>query len=83
MGTCMAPFYANIFMDNLARWTLANMDAVLSTWWMYIDDIFPIWPQGKEQWTEFLEKTNQFHSAIKFRATSAKSVAFLNTKVTR
>ena len=65
MGTCMAPSYANILMDNLERQVLAKMDAVPSTWWRYIDDVFAIWPHGEEQLVEFLEKINQFHSSIK------------------
>ena len=68
----MALSYTNIFMD-----------AVPSTWWRYIDDIFAIWPHGEEQLVQFLEKINQFHPSIKFTAEwSAKSVAFLDTKVT-
>ena len=82
MGTCMAPSYAHIFMDNLERQMLANMDAVPSTWWKYIDDIFAIWPHSKEQLTKFLEKINQFHPSIKFTAEWwAKSVTFLDTTV--
>ena len=55
MGTCMAPSYANIFMDNLEKQMLANMDAVPSTWCRYID-IFAIWPHGEEIITRaFLE----------------------------
>ena len=83
MGTCMAPSYANIFMDNLERRMLAKMDAVPSTCWRYIDDVFAIWPHGKEHWIKFLEKINQFHPFIKFTAEwSAKSVLFPDTMVT-
>ena len=62
---------------------LANMHAVPSTWWRYIDDIFAIWPHGEEQLILFLEKINQLHPSIKFIAKwSAMSVSFLDTKVT-
>ena len=80
MGTCMAPSHVNIFMDNLKRQILANLDSVPSTWWRYIDDIFTIWPHGEERQTLFLKKFNHLYSSIKFTAEwSAKSVLF--TKV--
>ena len=70
-------------MDNLERRILANMYAVRSTWWRCIDNIFSIWPPGEDQLTVFLDKVNQFHPYIKFMAEwSAKSVVFLDTKVT-
>ena len=83
MGTCMAPSYVGIFMDNLKRQLLVNMDIIPSTWWRYIEDIFAIWPHGKEQLITFLEKINHFHPSIKFTAEwSSKSVSFLDMKVT-
>ena len=82
MGTCMAPLYANIFMDNLERRMLANTDAISSTWWRYIYDISAIWSHGEEQLTEFLEKVNQFHPSSKFTVKwPMKFVAFLDTTV--
>ena len=39
---------------------LAKMDAVPSTWWRYINDVFAIWPHGEEQLVEFLEKKINF-----------------------
>ena len=60
MGTCMAPSYANIFVDNLERQMLAKMDAVPSTQCRYIDDVFAIWPHGEEQLVEFLEEKINF-----------------------
>ena len=69
-------------MYNLERQMLANMDAGPSTWWRYIDDVFAIWPHGNKKLIEFLEKINQLHPSIKFKAEwSAKSVLFLDTKV--
>ena len=82
MGTCMAPSYVNIFMDNLERWILANLGAVPSTWWRYRDDIFAIWPHSEERLTQFLKKINDLHLSIKFTAEwFAKFVSFLDTEV--
>ena len=82
MCTCMGPLYANIFMDNLKRRMLATLDAVPSTWWRYIDNIFAIWPHGEKRLAQFHEKINYVHASIKFTAErSSKSVLFLNAKV--
>ena len=82
-GTCMTPSYANIFMDDLERRILANVDRVPIKWWRYIDDIFAIWPRGEEHLTTFLYGINNFHTSIKFIAEwSYVSMTFLDTKVT-
>ena len=61
---------------------LADVDALPSTCWRYIYDIFAIWSHGEEQLTEFLEKINQFHPSIKFTTEWVpKSDAFLDTTV--
>ena len=83
MGRCMAPSYANIFMDELERRILANMDRAPTTRWRYINYMFAIWPHGKEHLSTFLDGINNFHPSIKFTAEwSYMSVTSLNTKVT-
>ena len=47
---------------------LANMDAVSSTWWMYIDDTFAIWPLSEERLIEFLKKDKPNSSLLSFMA---------------
>ena len=47
MGTRMAPSYANIFMGNLERQILDNVNDKPHVWWRYIDGVFMIWPFGK------------------------------------
>ena len=79
----MAPSYANVFMDDLERQILVNVDRAPITWWNYIDDIFAIWPHGEEHLTIFLDGIKNFYPSIKFTAEwSYASVPFLDTKVT-
>ena len=54
MGTRMAPLYANIFMDDLERNILANVEKTPSIWWRYIDDIVAIWPHSEEHLRTFI-----------------------------
>ena len=83
MGTRMAPSYANIFMGDLERKILEEVDRRPSTWWRYIDDVFAIWTHGEEHLTEFVQQINNQHPTIQFTAEwSNRSVAFLDVKVT-
>ena len=83
MGTRMAPSYANIFMGDLERKTLTQVDKRPDIWWRYIDDVFVIWSHGEQRLIEFIEQINNAHSKIQFTAEwSNRSIAFLNVKVT-
>ena len=55
MGTRMAPSYANIFMGDLERRVLNQVDKRPTTWWRYIDDVFTIWPHSEGCLIEFIE----------------------------
>ena len=83
MGTQMAPSYANIFMGDLQRKILTEVDKRPDIWWRYIDDIFAIWPHYEECLIEFIEQINNAHSKIQFTAEwSNRSIAFLDIMVT-
>ena len=43
MGTCMALFYANLFIGKFEREFLRTQTALPLVWWRYIDDVFAIW----------------------------------------
>ena len=47
MGTRMAASYLNIFMDDLERRILANLDRIPTTWRRYMDDILPSGPMAR------------------------------------
>ena len=83
MGTRMAPSYANIFMGDLERRILDEVEKRPDIWWRYIDDVLTIWPHGEESLIEFIEQINNKHPKIQFTAEwSNKSTAFLDVMVT-
>ena len=82
MGTRMAPSYANIFIDDLKRNILANVEKTPSIWWRYIDDIFAILPYSQKHLRIFIQYIIECHPSIKFTAEwSSRSVTFLDTRV--
>ena len=83
MGTRMAPSYANIFMGDLEKRILTQVDKRPDIWWRYIDDVFAIWSYGEESLIEFIEQINNVHPKIQFTAEwSDRSIAFLDVTVT-
>ena len=68
MGIRMVSSYANIFMGELEKHLLQSTVNRLCIWWRYIDDMFAVWNNGKEQLQQFLQEINTFHPTIKFTA---------------
>ena len=82
IGTKFAPPYSILFMADLEKRLLSDIDLKPYIWWRYIDDIFLIWEHGEESLKLFLEKINKIHPTIKFTADwSYSSVNFLDVKV--
>ena len=82
MGTKMAPAYANLFMGDLEQNLLAQYPLKPLVWWRYIDDIFMIWPHGKEKLNEFVNLLNSSHETIKFtHEVSPSKINFLDVTV--
>ena len=82
IGTKFAPPYSILFMADLEKRLLSDVDLKPYIWWRYIDDIFLIWEHGEESLKLFLEKINSIHPTIKFTADwSYSSVNFLDVKV--
>ena len=68
IGTKFAPPYSILFMADLEKRLLSDIDLKPYICWRYIDDIFLIWEHGEEYLKLFLEKTNKIHPTIKFTA---------------
>jgi len=68
MGTKCAPSYAILFMDKLEQDFLNKQNITPLVWWRYIDDIFIIWPNSRQEFDSFLSALNSFHDHIKFTA---------------
>ena len=68
IGTKFAPPYSILFMADLEKRLLSDIDLKPYIWWRYIDDIFLIWEHGEESLKLLLEKINSIHPTIKFTA---------------
>ena len=85
MGTPMAPTIANICMgyleENVIKKSIINHNNIF--WKRYIDDIFIIWPDSKDELLSFIEVINASHETIKFtHEASDRELSFLNIKMT-
>ena len=82
MGTKMAPSYANLFMGILEQTLLSGAPSMPHTWLRYIDDIFIIWNNGREEWDRFYDYLNRSHPTIKFTSTvTTENISFLDVNI--
>ena len=76
--------YSILFMADLKKHLLSDIDLKPYVWWRYVHNIFLIWEHGEESLKLVLEKINNIHPTIKFTADwSHSSVNFLDVKVKR
>ena len=64
IGTKFALPYSILFMADLEKSLLSDIDLKPYIWWRYIDDIFLIWEHGEESLKLLLEKINKIHPTI-------------------
>lgn len=82
MGTKMAPNYAIIYMHKIEEGFLKTTTLKPTIWKRFIDDIFMIWPHGKDKLQIFIEQLNSYHPVIKFtEESSTEQIPFLDTTV--
>lgn len=83
MGTNCAPSYANIFMGRFEETYIYPMiSRRCKIYLRYIDDIFLIWTDTKDNFETFIKDLNVKHPSIKFDyEISDKEVNFLDTTV--
>lgn len=82
MGINMAPEYAILFMDKPERNFLNTQQRKPLVWFIYIDDIFMIWPHSREALNAFMSDLNEFHQSTKFTSESSQtSIPFLDTRM--
>ena len=75
----MAPTYANIFMYYVENTFLSTFNLQPTAYFRYIDDIFLIWPHGRDTLETFLEDANRTHPNISFtHEYSTTAVSFLD-----
>ena len=82
MGKKFAPSYANIFMAQWEEDVLRRSPHKPRTWNRFLDDVFMVWRQGKDQLEEFFTFLNGDNPCIKLKQeVSDTHVDFLDTTV--
>ena len=82
MGTKLAPSYANLFMTKFEDKYVYTYPLQPLLWKRYIDDIFLVWPHGKNSLNEFIKHLNTVHSTIKFTSDmSDTQISFLDLTI--
>ena len=83
MGTKMAIACANIFMARILEKQILSQSCIKPLFWKrYIDDVFSLWNTSLDKIESFVEKTNNFHSTIKFTTEMSETeIMFLDTKM--
>ena len=80
MGTKMAVSFGNIFMAEIETKLILQSDSKPREWKRYIDDVFSLWDNDKEDVDRFIEQADKFHPTIKFTAEiSENEITFLDT----
>ena len=81
MGSPLGPVIANVFMVELEKTLVPQLEECVSLWYRYVDDTFTFIKKGCVD--TVLEKLNSFHPSIKFtfEKESDGSIAFLDVKV--
>ena len=82
MGTKVAPSLANIFMDYFEHEFVHSHPQKCLFYKRFLDDIFIIWPHGRDELDKWIEHLSGCLPNIKFMGEiSDTSVAFLDTLV--
>ena len=82
MGTKLAPSYANLFMSKFEDKYVYTYPLQPLIWKRFIDDIFLIWPHGKNSLVEFIKHLNTAHPTIKFTSDiSDTQISFLDLSI--
>ena len=66
MGTWTAPSYSNLFMGKLEQSAIKHAPFKPYVWWRFIDDIFMVWTEGKDNLQTFLHHLNSIYPTITF-----------------
>lgn len=82
MGKRFAPSYANIFMANWEEEALAKCAKKPLHYYRYLDDIWGIWVDSREEFDKFIEILNTHDPSIKLKYTvDQHSIQFLDTTI--
>nr|XP_023023996.1 uncharacterized protein LOC111512130 [Leptinotarsa decemlineata] len=85
MGSSLLPVIANLFMMHFEKEALNNSRLKPTLWKRYVDDIFIIWPHGKQELNRFVTYLNNIHPRIQFTTEREENrqLPFLDLLITR
>ncbi|KAJ8912335.1 hypothetical protein NQ315_005940, partial [Exocentrus adspersus] len=66
MESSLSPIMSNIFMEYFEETYVKNYTNKPKIWWIYVDDVFSVWPHGQDSLTQFLNFLNNIEPTIKF-----------------
>ena len=66
MGSPLSPAICNIYMEQQELNALQSSQQVPTLWLRYVDDIFAIWPHGRQDLDHFLDHLNSRNPAIQY-----------------
>ena len=67
MGNDWTPHYIDIYMAKFKKEALLKCPLKPHTYYRYLEDVFIIWPHGKETFSVFLNSFNIHEPRIKFK----------------
>ncbi len=80
MGAKAAPTIANLVMGDFENTHVYTYHIQL--WSRFIDNLFMLWPHGKESLLEFVQHLNSVHHSLKFTCESSEfSLPMLETRI--
>ena len=82
MGTKLATSYSNLFMTKFEDKYVFTYPLQPQLWKRFIDDIFLIWPHGRNSLTKFIGHLNTVHPTIRFTSDiSETEISFLDLTI--
>lgn len=82
MGKRFAPAYANIFMANWEQEVLAKCETKPKCYLRYLDDIWGVWSESREEFDNFVQILNTHDPSITLKKEfDEHSIDFLDTTV--
>jgi len=82
MGTRVAPYFANLFMNHFEEKYVYTYEHQPLIWLRFIDDIFCIWTHWVDTLMEFINHLNTCHHSIKCtHEFGQQNISFLDTGI--
>jgi hypothetical protein len=67
MGSALAPIIAKFYVEHFEQKAISTATKKPARWYRYVDDIFMVWPHGKDDPQGFLQQLNNIRKSIDLR----------------